>query len=379
MVIADQTSRHSVMANLALRICRKKTDRYSAGQMGDDERVTRADTSILADFWVHDPFILANESDRTYYLYTSAKDAPVVTVYRSADLRNWVGPTTVFTIPDGSWANPAESPWAPEVHEFEGRFYLFTTLHDSTHALPAASDGTSQLSARHRDGQVYAPVARGTVIAVASSPLGPFELLDLEGPVAPREFMTLDGTLYVDESGEPWMVYAHEWVQLLDGTIEAIRLDAGTSPVGRKPHPSVPRIGGDVPSRTHAERAVTGAVRHGRSPAASAGGRRTADALGDLPTRRSCGGVRRDDGDLARRFDRGTVGAARCARGRKCRSRDAVHHVRRSAHARAPSRYGDSARSRCSCSRWSSTSRPGSEWSPIVRTSTRDERVKSTR
>lgn len=184
---------------------------------------------LLTDFWAHDPFILANESDRTYYLYTSAPDTPVVTVYRSADLRHWVGPTTVFTIPDGSWANPAESPWAPEVHEFEGRFYLFTTLHDSTCALPPASDGTSLLSARHRDGREYAPAARGTVIGVASSPLGPFELLDLDGPVAPREFMTLDGTLYVDESGQPWMVYAHEWVQLLDGTIEAIRLDADLS------------------------------------------------------------------------------------------------------------------------------------------------------
>ena len=45
--------------------------------------------------------------------------------------------------------------------------------------------------------------------------------------MGPREFMTLDGTLYLDESGQAWMVYAHEWVQLLDGTIEAIQLDAG--------------------------------------------------------------------------------------------------------------------------------------------------------
>lgn len=36
--------------------------------------------------------------------------------------------------------------------------------------------------------------------------------------------MTLDGTLYVDPSGQPWMVYAHEWLQTVDGTMEAIRL-----------------------------------------------------------------------------------------------------------------------------------------------------------
>jgi hypothetical protein len=41
--------------------------------------------------------------------------------------------------------------------------------------------------------------------------------------------MTLDGTLFVDEGGQPWMVYAHEWLQLIDGTIEAIRLSADLS------------------------------------------------------------------------------------------------------------------------------------------------------
>ena len=36
--------------------------------------------------------------------------------------------------------------------------------------------------------------------------------------------MTLDGTLYVDRAGKPWMVYAHEWIQKVDGTMEAIPL-----------------------------------------------------------------------------------------------------------------------------------------------------------
>jgi hypothetical protein len=36
--------------------------------------------------------------------------------------------------------------------------------------------------------------------------------------------MTLDGTLYVDPQGKPWLVYAHEWVQVGDGTIEAMPL-----------------------------------------------------------------------------------------------------------------------------------------------------------
>lgn len=41
------------------------------------------------------------------------------------------------------------------------------------------------------------------------------------------------GTLAIDSDGSPWMIYAHEWVQLFDGTMEAIRLDASDLSVGR--------------------------------------------------------------------------------------------------------------------------------------------------
>jgi arabinan endo-1,5-alpha-L-arabinosidase len=35
--------------------------------------------------------------------------------------------------------------------------------------------------------------------------------------------MALDGTLHVEE-GQPWMVFCHEWVQISDGTMNAVRL-----------------------------------------------------------------------------------------------------------------------------------------------------------
>ena len=35
--------------------------------------------------------------------------------------------------------------------------------------------------------------------------------------------MALDGTFYV-ENEVPYVIYAHEWIQTLDGTMEAIRL-----------------------------------------------------------------------------------------------------------------------------------------------------------
>jgi hypothetical protein len=187
----------------------------------------------LPDIPVHDPFILAHAESATYYLYTAfdgdrgAVPGHGVLVYRSVDLETWTGPDVVFEVPTDSWADPAASPWAPEVHEYEGRFYLFTTLHDSSTELPPARSGTTLFEPRHVAGAPsYRPIARGSVIAVADSPLGPFTLIDPARPVPPPAFMTLDGTLYVDADGTPWMVYAHEWVQVIDGTFEAVPLTA---------------------------------------------------------------------------------------------------------------------------------------------------------
>jgi len=77
----------------------------------------------LGDFNLHDPFILAHQPSKTYYLYNSAggnvtggKGAGVL-VYKSKDLDTWEGPHLVFVIPPGIWANPAHGAWAPEVHE----------------------------------------------------------------------------------------------------------------------------------------------------------------------------------------------------------------------------------------------------------------------
>jgi len=172
----------------------------------------------LADIPVHDPFILPHATDQTYYLYTSGTphftDLPRcgVLMYKSKNLSEWEGPYVVFTVPDGAWAHPQHGTWAPEVHEYKGKYYLFVTLHNEDAVFADVPDArrTNHL--------------RGTSIAVADSPEGPFALLKTDGPVPPARFMTLDGTLYVDESGRPWMVYCHEWIQIVDGTFEAIPL-----------------------------------------------------------------------------------------------------------------------------------------------------------
>lgn len=172
----------------------------------------------LADMPVHDPFVLADAKSGNYYLYSGAAprlngvDRHGVLVYKSKDLEAWEGPYVVFAVPDGSWADPQHGAWAPEVHEYKGRYYLFVTLHNEDR--PLEGDPV----------QGYTQHWRGTATAVSDSPEGPFELLNRDSPVVPSAHMTLDGTLYIDEDGAPWMVYCHEWVQTLDGTIEAVRL-----------------------------------------------------------------------------------------------------------------------------------------------------------
>lgn len=171
----------------------------------------------LAQFYAHDPWILPDPATHAYYLYNSLPlraglGRSGTLAYRSEDLKTWEGPFVVFTIPDGCWADPKEGAWAPEVHFYQGKYYLFTTLHNPSRVLGRPPE-TPRLN-----------YMRGTVIAEADHPLGPFHLLKMDGPIAPSNFMTLDGTFYVDSAGKPWMVYAHEWVQKNDGTMEAVPL-----------------------------------------------------------------------------------------------------------------------------------------------------------
>jgi hypothetical protein len=176
---------------------------------------------------LHDPYVLADETTRTYYLYTqnvaslSGSAGGGTMVYRSKNLVNWSDPTKVYAIETDGWARQQNGAWAPEVHKYNGRYYLFTTIHNSQQVIATAS---TQGQACGNCGQVWQnQTYRATVIAVADSPMGPFTQLDKTKPVTPRNFMTLDGTLYM-EDGKPWMVYAHEWIQKIDGTMEAIPL-----------------------------------------------------------------------------------------------------------------------------------------------------------
>jgi beta-xylosidase len=176
----------------------------------------------MTSMQLHDPWIVADEASRTYWLFTR-NETPMsgdkrlgIMAYSSRDLKHWTRPKVVFTLPEGTWIR--EGAWAPEIHRWKGKWYLFATFHNATETLPAQGNRR--------------PYRRSTVLAVADRPDGPYRLVRGGEPIVPLDKMTLDGTLYVDAKGKPWLVYAHEWLQTTVGTIEAVPLSDELAPIG---------------------------------------------------------------------------------------------------------------------------------------------------
>lgn len=158
----------------------------------------------LEEIHIRDPFVLPVKEAGLYYLYGTGRPLGEngFDAYKSKDLKQWEGPFPVFRPDDAYWGK--RDFWAPEVHLYKGRYYMFATF-----------------SPEH-DGY------RGTAILVADSPEGPFQPHS-EGPATPSDWAALDGTLFVDEDGKPWMVFCHEWEQIGDGAICAVRLSEDLS------------------------------------------------------------------------------------------------------------------------------------------------------
>lgn len=77
--------------------------------------------------------------------------------------------------------------WAPEVHYYNGSYYMFTTYLSSVTRY------------------------KGCIILKSDSPEGPFvEITD--GHITPENMDCIDGTFYVDADGQPWMIFVQEWV-----------------------------------------------------------------------------------------------------------------------------------------------------------------------
>ena len=155
------------------------------------------------DIRIRDPFILTDTENQCYYMYGttalephSLKAQNTFSVYRSNDLENFEEPKIIF---DGSkvdfWAD--RDFWAPEVYRYNGRYYLF---------------GSCKAEGK----------CRATHIFMCDTPDGEFAPLT-EKPITPEDWECLDGTFWV-EDGIPYIVFSHEWKQVIDGELWAMPL-----------------------------------------------------------------------------------------------------------------------------------------------------------
>ncbi len=164
------------------------------------------------DIRIRDPYIYTDRENNCYYMYgtTALEEGSIAAkdyflVYKTFDLEHFEEPKVIFCGSDiGFWAD--RNYWAPELHKYNGRYYLFATC-QSEH------------------------INRGTQIFICDTPDGRFTPIS-ERPVTPADWHCLDGTFWV-EDGIPYMVFSHEWTQIKDGAICAIPLTKDlTAPAG---------------------------------------------------------------------------------------------------------------------------------------------------
>ncbi len=146
-------------------------------------------------FKIRDPFVVVCEGE--YYMYGTdvsfgGWDNTAWGCYKSVDGRldgKWEKTKNlVYIRPD----NAEKQFWAPEVHKYKNNYYMFASYYSSL--------------TNHR----------GCSILKSESPEGPFvEITD--GHITPKDWDAIDGTFWVDDAGQPWMVFVHEWTCTDDG------------------------------------------------------------------------------------------------------------------------------------------------------------------
>lgn len=164
----------------------------------------------LNEIHIRDPFIVPFEGK--YYMYGTPgqfawEGAGGFLCYVSEDLENWSEPIKCFDAPGNFWADT--NFWAPEVHIYKGKFYMFASFY--------VKDNSRN---------------RATQILISDKPEGPFTVWS--EPITPPEWFCLDGTFYIEDN-IPYMIFCHEWAQVTDGEVCAVELSKDLKTAVGKP------------------------------------------------------------------------------------------------------------------------------------------------
>jgi len=153
---------------------------YLFAQERDGDRDTYmnpvGDSMIIAD-----PSVLFHSG--TYYLYgTSAGDG--FRCWSSENLVDWHPLGYAYKRTENSWGK--SSYWAPEVVSYRNKFYM-------VFSCKGGDEGETKLR---------------VCLAVSDNPEGPYK--DLYVPYFDNNYSCIDGHIFVDENGSPYLFY--EWV-----------------------------------------------------------------------------------------------------------------------------------------------------------------------
>ena len=154
--------------------------------------MNRIRTVPFEELSMSDPYILADEATKTYYLTSSGGR-----MYKSTDLKMWTGPYNVIDI-KGLWLERAGFAAAAEVHKIGPWYYYAGTWSDH-------SDLIQQVPRR------YNVPHNQTYLLRSDKPDGPFtDFAVTPGyDYQPHDWDCIDGTLY-EEDGKVYMIFVHE-------------------------------------------------------------------------------------------------------------------------------------------------------------------------
>lgn len=172
---------------------------------GDSRIRTLPFDSLVAS----DPFILADKTERLYYLVSSGGS-----MWKSRDLEQWTGPYAYLKVDTTSWIGRHPWIWAPQLHQYNGKYYCFVTFTNPDVIVDTVPDR-------------YKVQRRAVQILASERAEGPYILLDSQS-YFPTEWSTLDGTFWM-EDGIPYMVFGHGWMQTVDGKICCLQLSPDLS------------------------------------------------------------------------------------------------------------------------------------------------------
>ncbi len=145
---------------------------------------------LLKELPLRDICVLPDPVSKQYFMIGPIRHPGIPTsmdilCFKSADLLNWEFCSLALK---NRTDFDYDQCWAPEIHSYNGSYYFFGTLR------------------LDRPGEM-----RGCYILKSDRPEGPYRRHS--GLITPKEWECIDGTLYVDEDGTPYMVYVREWIR----------------------------------------------------------------------------------------------------------------------------------------------------------------------